>query len=591
MCGIFGYVGERGDAARLILGGLKKLEYRGYDSWGIAVAEGDRAAVDRRVGKIGHAAPALPLNTLGLGHTRWATHGAVTEENAHPHLDCAGRFAIVHNGIVSNAVALRRALAIAGHYVRSQTDTEVIAHLVEDEARHAGPGTAALMGATIAAFRKLQGLNAFAVLDAATGSITAAKNGSPLVIGFGESGHFLASDPSALIEHTRRMTFVDDGQAVLLTRERVRLFDIESGRELEPEIVLASWEAGSADRGDHPDYMTKEIHEQPELLRRLAVESRADAQALARRIGESDDVFVTGCGSAAHAALAAEHLFARAGHRVTAVTASEFAHLEPFVKPSTLVAALSQSGETLDVLDAVRGARSRGASIAAMTNVEGSSLWRFADLAVALRAGPERCVLATKSFTAKLTIVMLAAGALTGRAEAAAESIERAADDVDRMLRTERREAIRAVAQAIHMSEHLYVVGRGPSHALALEAALKIKEASYVHAEGFAGGELKHGVIALIEPGTPCIVLAPEDDTRADVMSAAMQVKARGATVIGLAPRGDEAFDRHIEVADAGDATAIANAVSAQLLGYDLARLRGHDPDMPRNLAKSVTVK
>jgi glucosamine--fructose-6-phosphate aminotransferase (isomerizing) len=299
-----------------------------------------------------------------------------------------------------------------------------------------------------------------------------------------------------------------------------------------------------------------------------------------------------GCGTASHAALAAQYLLARiAGRRLTFATGSEFAYLKDFVSDGALVIAFSQSGETIDVIDAVREARSRHAKVAALVNVEGSSLWRLADRAFPVGAGPERCVLSTKSFTAKLAILLMTAHELIGRLDIGASLVVAAAEETERLLRDERRTLIRRIADQIHRHEHMFVIGRGPSYPLALEAALKIKEVSYIHAEGFAGGELKHGVIALIEPGTPALVLAPRDETYDDVMSGALQMKARGAMIIGVSPEPHEAFDAHIPVADLGPATAIINAVPAQLLGYYLCLLRGHDPDKPRNLAKSVTVK
>jgi len=591
MCGIFGHVGGRSDAAQVVLSGLRALEYRGYDSWGVAVSDGTLVQVDRRTGKIGVAVTELPPSGVGLGHTRWATHGAVTVENAHPHLDCTRRLALVHNGIVENHAELRQALENAGHRFRSQTDTELIAHLIEDALQLAAPGAERLLHATLAAFRALRGLNAIGVLDVGSGALAAAKNGSPLVLGFSADGHWLASDSAALLAHTRDLCFVGDGQAVLLTRERARLFEIDGGTELEPEIVRVAWDAQSAERLGHPDYMSKEIHEQPERLARLAVQAAPSVQALASSIAASEQVFMLGCGSSAHAALVAQHLFARRGRRITAVTASEFRHLQAFVAPGTLIVALSQSGETIDVLDAALLARTTGARIAALCNVEGSSLWRMADVVVPLDAGPERCVLATKSFTAQLALLLLTAHALDGWLAQGTRAVADAATDIASMLHGARRAAISAVARALRTRQHLFVIGRGASHALALETALKIKEVSYIHAEGLAGGELKHGVMALIEPGTPCIALMPHDDTETDLMSAAMQAKARGAELIGICPQAHPMFDHHIEAADLGDASAIVHAVPAQLLGYDLARLRGHDPDMPRNLAKSVTVK
>jgi glucosamine--fructose-6-phosphate aminotransferase (isomerizing) len=592
MCGIFGYVGRDQNAADLVLRGLKKLEYRGYDSWGVAVGHRDRVVLERRIGKIGDAAPDLPPSTIGIGHTRWATHGGVTEQNAHPHLDCAGRLALIHNGIVSNYRELREPLVRAGHRFGSQTDTEVVAHLIEECLAATPAGPEQLVTATMVAFRRLRGLNAIAVADVATGQIAAAKSGSPLVLGWGDGGHLLASDFSALLEHTRRVTFVQDGQAVLLSHERCRVFDAETAREVTPEITEVEWEAAATELSGYPDYMTKEIHEQPAMLRRLAESAGEHARRLAAMIRDARDVFIIGCGTAGHAALAAQYLLARvAGRRVTVATGSEFPYLMDFVADGALVIALSQSGETIDVIDAVRAARGRGARIAALVNVEGSTLWRLADLTVPLGAGPERCVLATKSFTAKLAILLLTAHELAGRAPAAATLVERAADEIERLLADDRRDLIRQIAEAIHTREHLFAIGRGPSYPLALEAALKVKEVSYIHAEGFAGGDLKHGVIALIEPGTPCLVLAPSDETYEDILAGAMQVKARGAMLIGVSPAPHEAFDYHVPVADLGPATAILNAPPAQLLGYYLALLRGHDPDKPRNLAKSVTVK
>ena len=592
MCGIFGYVGGEANAADLVLRGLKKLEYRGYDSWGVAVGQDDRVVLERRTGKIGDAAPDLPSSTIGIGHTRWATHGGVTEQNAHPHLDCQGRLALIHNGIVSNYRELREPLARAGHRFSSETDTEVVAHLIEECLAGTPDGPEQLVIATMAAFRRLQGLNAIAVADVRSGQIAAAKSGSPLVLGWTEHGHLLASDFSALLEHTRRVTFVEDRQAVLLSRERCRLFDADSGRELTPAVTEVAWEAAATELSGFPDYMTKEIHEQPAVLRHLAETGPEHARRLAAMIREATDVFAVGCGTAGHAALAAQYLLARiAGRRVTVATGSEFPYLMDFVGEGALVIALSQSGETIDVIDAARAARQRGARVAALVNVEGSTLWRLADLTVPLGAGPERCVLATKSFTAKLAMMLLTAYELTGDVGAAAALIERAADEIERLLADDRRDLIRRIAETMYTGEHLFVIGRGPSYPLALEAALKVKEVSYIHAEGFAGGDLKHGVIALIEPGTPCLVLAPNDETYDDIMGGAMQVRARGALVIGVSPSSHEAFDHHIPVADLGPATAIVNAPPAQLLGYYLALLRGHDPDKPRNLAKSVTVK
>ena len=592
MCGIFGYVGHAQNAADLVLRGLKKLEYRGYDSWGVAVGHRDQVVLAKRTGKIGDAAPDLPASAIGIGHTRWATHGGVTEPNAHPHLDCAGRLALIHNGIVSNYRELREPLVRSGHRFRSETDTEVVAHLIEECLAATPAGPEQLLSATMTAFRRLHGLNAIAVADVRTGQIAAAKSGSPLVLGWSDHGHLLASDFSALLEHTRLVTFVEDRQAVLLSREACRLFDADSGRELTPAITEVEWEAAATELSGYPDYMTKEIHEQPSVLRRLAEGGGEHARRLAAMIRDAADVFVVGCGTAGHAALAAQYLLAPiAGRRVTVATGSEFPYLMDFVREGALVIALSQSGETIDVIDAVRAARQRGARLAAIVNVEGSTLWRLADLTVPLGAGPERCVLATKSFTAKLAMLLLTAYELAGRAAAGPALVAHAAGEIERLLADDRRDLIRQVAEAIHTREHLFVIGRGPSYPLALEAALKVKEVSYIHAEGFAGGDLKHGVIALIEPGTPCLVLAPRDETYDDIMAGAMQVKARGAMLIGVSPEPHEAFDYHIPVADLGPATAILNAPPAQLLGYYLALLRGHDPDKPRNLAKSVTVK
>jgi glucosamine--fructose-6-phosphate aminotransferase (isomerizing) len=548
--------------------------------------------LEKHVGKIGEASVALPPSSLGVGHTRWATHGGVTEPNAHPHLDCRGRLALIHNGIVSNYRELRDTLDLSSHRLRSETDTEVIVHLLEDRLARTPEGPEQLVTALVAVFRQLHGLNAVAVLDVRTGQLAVAKSGSPIVLGWGDGESFLASDYSALLEHTRRVTFLEDQQAALVEADGIRVFDVATGIEIAPAVSEVEWEAAATELSGYPDFLSKEIHEQPAVLRRVAAGWGAHVRALADMLREARDVFAVGCGTASHAALAAQYLLARiAGRRLTFATGSEFAYLKDFVSDGALVIAFSQSGETIDVIDAVREARSRNAKVAALVNVEGSSLWRLADRAFPVGAGPERCVLSTKSFTAKLAILMMTAHELIGRLDIGASLVHAAAEETERLLRDERRTLIRQIADQIHRHEHMFVIGRGPSYPLALEAALKIKEVSYIHAEGFAGGELKHGVIALIEPGTPALVLAPRDETYDDVMSGALQMKARGAMIIGVSPEPHEAFDAHIPVADLGPATAIINAVPAQLLGYYLCLLRGHDPDKPRNLAKSVTVK
>ncbi len=587
MCGVFGYVGDPVDLGGDLLRGLTTLEYRGYDSWGIALGRNQAIEVDKRVGRIAGATTSLAGSDIGFGHTRWATHGGVSEPNAHPHLDCSGRLAIVHNGIIENHRELRTELLARGHAFRSATDSEVVAHLLEE---HVGHGED-LGQAVAAVFARLQGLNAIVAMDVVSRRLVATKHVSPLVAGWGERGAFIASDALALRPYLDLVVYLEDDHLALMDRDGLRVVDRATLEPIDPPRLPLDRNLVDVGLGGHRHFMAKEMAEQPGVIERLAAEQRPAIEAMAEQIRANGTVLV-GCGTALNAALTGRYLFARlAQTAVDVVPASEFAYHEPVVRPGSLVIALSQSGETADVIEAMTAARRRGARLGAIVNTPHSTLDRLVDHRVLLGAGPEQCVLATKSYTAMIATLLLTAHALRGTYEEGAGLVRRAAEGLNQMLKPASLGLIEELAGRIHRSDHLFVVGRGLAYPSALEAALKIKEVSYIHAEGFASGELKHGVIALVSDGTPCLVYAPADETRADVLSGAAELKSRGGFVVGIGPEPDPIFDAHLAVPDVGDAAPIVNALPAQLLGYHAALLRGNDPDRPRNLAKSVTVK
>ncbi|HZS93322.1 MAG TPA: glutamine--fructose-6-phosphate transaminase (isomerizing) [Chloroflexota bacterium] len=586
MCGIFGFVAGRPRDADEVVNGLRYLEYRGYDSWGVAVARDGDIVCEKAVGPITEADVHLPASCAALGHTRWATHGGVTNANAHPHTDCSGRLALIHNGIVENHQELRYRLR-RNHTFRSQTDTEVLVHLLEETLDEVPD----LLDALLMVFRQVAGLSAVAVLDAKTLQVAVSKNGSPLILGWGDEASYLASDAAALLDHTRRVTFLDDGQAAALGPDGIRVYDVASGRPVNPDVRELSWDAQRADLGGYAHYMAKEIDEQPRVLLDIA-ETKAELIAqLVEMMSYADQVCLIGCGTAYHAGMAGRYFLAEmAGKPAGATMASEMGLVLPTLTDRSVVVALSQSGETIDVLDAVKGARDRGARIAALVNAEGSSLDRFADLTILLGCGPERCVLATKSYTAKLGVMQMAAGLAAGNGGAA--TVREAGFQMGALLgRDDVREQVRRTARAIADQQHLFVLGRDRNYPLALEAALKIKEVSYMHAEGFAAGELKHGVIALVTYGTPCLILAPDDAYRREILASAAEVRARGALTIGFSPRPEDEFDITLPLSGSTASAPYEIAALSQLLAYELALLRGCDPDKPRNLAKSVTVR
>jgi glutamine---fructose-6-phosphate transaminase (isomerizing) len=587
MCGIFGYVSTLEREPEVVLQGLRFLEYRGYDSWGIAVGTNGTVWTDKATGPISDATTDLPSAKIALGHTRWATHGGVTEANAHPHCDCERRFALIHNGIVENYQDLAGRLG-PGHRFLSQTDTEVLVHLLEEEIRRQPD----LLSALLTVFRQVEGMSAVAVLDAQTGHIALAKNGSPVALGWGQDAIYLASDPSALLEHTHRMTFVEDGEAALLTSSGVILVNVRTGETLEPVVREVTWDTHRAGLDGYSHFMAKEIHEQPAILRHIADRKSNDASSLAAMIRAARDVYLIGCGTAHHAAMSGRYLLAElAGIKSTSAAASEMTLIEPLLDAGSLVVAFSQSGETLDVLESVRAARRRGAKVAALVNAEGSSLDRFADFTVLLGCGLERCVLATKTYTAMVSLMHLVARVASNGAALGVREVREGASRVESLLDRETVHGlIKSTARLIVDHQHLFVLGRHRNYPLALEAALKIKEVSYLHAEGFASGELKHGVIALVTNGTPCLILAPDEDYRREALAAAAEVRARGAFTIGFSPREEDEFDITVPVHGASSAP-YEIAAASQLLAYELALLLGCDPDKPRNLAKSVTVK
>ena len=568
------------------------MEYRGYDSWGIAF--GDEPTVFKKAGKISELPSALVTQLpnyparAGLAHTRWATHGGVSDKNAHPHLDCTGKIIVAHNGIIENWEELRNELEGRGHEFRSETDTEVVPHLIESEL---GEGEE-LSEAVRRVFNRLGGLNAIAVYFPQEGEIIAFRNGSPLVIGVGDGEYFLASDIPAFLPYTRKVSFLGDGEGIILTRDTCLVISAKSGRTREPKVEEFAWGVEEADKGNYSHYMIKEIKEQAQVLSHLAEYPKRDIDGVAKLISESSNILLTACGTASNAALAATYLFIDLAKRHTNfAVGSEFGILESLLTEKSLLIAASQSGETMDTLEAVRLAKRHKSKVAALVNVPGSSLTRLADKTLLLDCGPEKAVVSTKAYTAKLAVFLLLANQLAGKLEQGRGLVRRAAKGIEEIFKGGLEEEIRGLAREVKEVEHIYVIGRGVNYPTALEAALKIKEASYIHAEGFAGGELKHGVIALIEKGTHCLVFVAEDESKASVLSNARELKSRGAFVIGISPENNEVFGEWIKVPDVGPASPIVNIVPAQLLAYHLALARGLDPDKPRNLAKSVTVK
>ncbi len=590
MCGIFGYVGYRSEAAKIVLENLKSLEYRGYDSWGVAVvaSQTHKMVVKKKAGKIGNAkVDDLPAGTLAFGHTRWATHGGVTDINAHPHLDCTGKIAVIHNGIFENYEEVKEKLRKKGHKFVSETDTEVIAHLIEEHAKN-HEFTAAVQNA----FNEMVGLNAIIALDTRTKQLLVVRNGSPLVLGFGTHENFVASDAVAILPYTRSVYFLRDFEMAIIKENKISVFNVKNGREVRIVKQKLVWSPVQTEKGNYPDFMLKEIHEQPKIITEIATEAISQTEKLTRIIKKSYGTYMVGCGSAFYVSLAGSYLFSKIAKRhVNSCVGSEFGYQLDFLTPASLVMALSQSGETMDILESVKKAKERGAKIFALVNVLGSTLYRAADYKMLVGAGPEKSVASTKDVTAKLAHLTLLAYDLKGKIKVGQIVLMQAVKSLKKVLEKQNIARIKKLACLLKNSEHVYVIGRGLSYPASLETAMKIKEISYIHAEGMAAGELKHGPLALVTKGTPCVVFLPDDETYGANLAGAMEMKARGGYIIGVSFKSHEIFDYFLPVADAREATIIPNVVTGQLLAYYLTKELGFDPDKPRNLAKSVTVK
>ncbi|HEV2757284.1 MAG TPA: glutamine--fructose-6-phosphate transaminase (isomerizing) [Actinomycetota bacterium] len=611
MCGIVGCVGGD-DALEIMLDGMRKLEYRGYDSAGVAVVSDGAIAVERRAGRLGVLEGQLNRSWihggLGIGHTRWATHGAPTDANAHPHRDCSGRLAIVHNGIIENHDVLRERLQDEGHRFRSQTDTEVVAHLLESILAR---GTATLREAVTEAVGILEG--AFALVCISLDEpdrIVVARQEPPLIVGATETMGLVASDIPALLAYTRDVIPLANRQIAEVTAGAVRVFGFD-GVEVEPEVVHVEWDAEAAEKGGYDDFMLKEIFEQPAAVRntmrgRFTEEGRVtlDEVKWDRDIVRNiDKIVIVACGTSFHAGMAAKHSIEHWTRLpVELDLASEFRYRDPVLDASSLVIGIAQSGETADTLAAIRFAKEMGASVVAVTNVVGSSITRDADAVLFTHAGPEIGVAATKTFTAQLVALNILALYLAQERgsmppEKTAETIaamQRLPEQVEEVL-TIQGEVQRAAKRYADAKDFIFI-GRGVGMGVAMEGALKLKEISYIHAEGYAAGELKHGAIALIEPGVPVVAVLTGQKLYEKMLANVEEVRARGADTILIAPQGDDRArglaNELFEVpATKPLLTPILDTIPLQLLAYFVCKERGLSPDKPRNLAKSVTVE
>lgn len=610
MCGIVGYIGSK-DSAPILIDGLKRLEYRGYDSAGVAIVEDGKIKVVRRAGFLSELSDALeknaPKGSLGIGHTRWATHGSPIEKNAHPHLDCRGKIAVVHNGIIENFLCLREKLESEGHTFSSDTDTETIAHLIENHDQ------GDLEQAVREALKEVEGSFAVAVISTDYPDIiVAARKDSPLIVGLGKNEYYIASDIPAILNHTKHILVIEDNEIISLSKNSYHLTTLDN-KEVKRDVIEVKWDAKAAEKSGYEDFMLKEIHEQPAVIRETmrgrfyGGELMLDELKLTNEdIKVIDKVFVVACGTSYHAGLVAKYAIESWTRIPVEIDiASEFRYREPVLDEKTMMIAVSQSGETADTLAAVRYAREQQAKVMAITNVVGSTLSREADGVLYTHAGPEIGVAATKTMIAQMIALYLLTLYLAGVRESLAvedrasilsemkyldEALERILTDEQEMR------AIKRYAEKHYQQTDFLFIGRGVGFPVALEGALKLKEISYIHAEGYAAGELKHGPIALIDKGVPVVAVATEGHVYDKIISNIQEVKARGADVLAVASEEDKEIKKHADdVLYVPRTSEILSAVPAivplQLIAYYIAKKRGCNVDQPRNLAKSVTVE
>lgn len=611
MCGIVGYTGTQ-VAAPFLIEGLKKLEYRGYDSAGVAIMEPDGLHVVRRKGKVAALEQSVEsmhlVGTCGIGHTRWATHGKPSEANAHPHTSCDGRIAVVHNGIIENFAELREKLEAEGHHFASATDTEVVAHLVEKA--YAANAESGLLAAVRAATECINGAYGLAVTCAAEpGVIVVTRKDSPLVVGQGKAGAYVASDMIALLEATRDIVVLEDGQFAQLTPLNITYYDA-AGNEIQPKITHIDWDVDTAEKGGYPDFMLKEIHEQPRVIRdtlagrmvggHLSID---ELDMTTEELNLVERVTIIACGTSYHAGLVAQKLIEHwARIPTTVAVASEFRYDDPIITPTTLVVAVSQSGETADTLAAIRDARVKGAKVFGITNVIGSPVARESDGVIYTKANKEIAVASTKSFLGQvvsLTLLAMLLAQAKGRMRSSEiralfRELAETAQQVETILSDT--SAIDEAARACVDATSALFIGRGMGAATSYEGALKLKEISYLHAEAYAAGEMKHGPIALISEGFPVIAIATRGPVYDKVVSNLQEARARGAKIVVVATEGDEDIKNHadyvIYIPKVRDCfIPITASVPLQLFARSIALLRGCDVDQPRNLAKSVTVE
>lgn len=608
MCGIVGYIGNK-EAGKVLLDGIKRLEYRGYDSSGIACIENGTLRYEKAVGEVVELENKLNANpisaNMGIVHTRWATHGAPTVENAHPHMDCRCEIAVVHNGIIENYDYLTSYLEQRGHIFRSQTDTEVLAHLIEENL------TDNLEEAVMNAVKMIEGTYGIAVISTKDpGKIVAARKGSPLIIGIGDNEYFITSDVSATLEHTRNVIYLDDLEVAIITPDNCETKTIENIPALK-KIEEVLWNMDMIEKSGFQHFMLKEIHEQPQALQNL-MRGRVDGDKVPVKLGglshcEKDllavkRIVVIACGTSWHAGLVGEYMLEELTRIPVEVEyASEFRYRNPVIEKDTLVLAISQSGETADTLAAMREAKNKGAKVLAICNVVGSSIAREADAGIYLHIGPEIGVASTKAFTAQVAAfylfalhMLLLRHKMVPKVSEMITAINSIPGKIQKIL--DREEEIREMAEVYKDKNHALYLGRGFNYPVALEGALKLKEISYIHAEGYPAAEMKHGPIALIDKNMPVIVIATKDATYGKILNNIEEVKSRKGQVIAIATEGDDQIrgkvDHVVYIPDAPAVlTPLLSVVPLQLLAYHMAVMRGCNVDKPRNLAKSVTVE